>query len=341
MSGTTACRAFLIPGIAWLSTCYFTLTFLVTRQTIFYAKLAMLRIARQIKKTRGGVKCGMVPPALVLSMKTWTAFILVATVHQSAAFASRAITSVRQHAKTPTLVAINMAVKEATFGMGCFWEPAESLLKRPGILATNVGYAGAPPGKPPPTYDTVCFGNDWVEAVRVAYDDEALTYRELLDYFFEYQKPGYKRQYASVIFAGDQSEAKEAKRWKEERSKERSKEDVMTQRKDGVSYDIIEIEPNSSFYRAEEYHQRYWEKQRLRGLLAVILIAGESGVYNKYVERFVGLSNVELVFGMSFDGVCGAVFLAGAAWMLIERLVARNVRELKPGDLIAAVAKQK
>ena len=115
----------------------------------------------------------------------------------------------------------------------------------------------------------------------------------------------------------------------------------MTQRKDGVSYDIIEIEPNSSFYRAEEYHQRYWEKQRLRGLLAVILIAGESGVYNKYVERFVGLSNVELVFGMSFDGVCGAVFLAGAAWMLIERLVARNVRELKPGDLIAAVAKQK
>ena len=81
-------------------------------------------------------------------MKTWTAFILVAmaTVHQSAAFASRAITSVRQHA-----LAINMAVKEATFGMGCFWEPAESLLKRPGILATNVGYAGAPPGKPPPT----------------------------------------------------------------------------------------------------------------------------------------------------------------------------------------------
>ena len=268
-------------------------------------------------------------------MKTWTAFILVAmaTVHQSAAFASRAITSVRQHA-----LAINMAVKEATFGMGCFWEPAESLLKRPGILATNVGYAGAPPGKPPPTYDTVCFGNDWVEAVRVAYDDEALTYRELLDYFFEYQKPGYKRQYASVIFAGDQSEAKEAKRWKEERSKEVM---LTTKRKDGVSYDIIEIEPNSSFYRAEEYHQRYWEKQRLRGLLAVILIAGESGVYNKYVERFMGLNTVELVFGMSFDGVCGAVFLAGAAWMLIERLVARNVRELKPGDLIAAVAKQK
>jgi peptide-methionine (S)-S-oxide reductase len=271
-------------------------------------------------------------------MKTWTAFILVAvaTVHQSAAFTSRAISSVRQHhPKTPTL-AINMAIREATFGMGCFWEPAESLLKRPGILATNVGYAGAPPGKPPPTYDTVCFGNDWVEAVRVAYDDETLTYCELLDYFFEYQKPGYKRQYASVIFTNDASEAKEAKRWKEERSKV-----LTTKRKDGVSYDIVEIEPNSSFYRAEEYHQRYWEKQRLRGLLAIVLIAGESGVYNKYVDRFVGLNKVELIFGMSFDGICGAVFLAGAAWMLIERLVARNVRELKPGDLIAAVAKQK
>ena len=51
------------------------------------------------------------------------------------------------------------ATKEATFGMGCFWEPAESLLKQPGVLATTVGYTGAPVNKPPPTYDSVCFGN--------------------------------------------------------------------------------------------------------------------------------------------------------------------------------------
>jgi len=45
------------------------------------------------------------------------------------------------------------------------------------------------------------------------------------------------------------------------------------------------------------------------------------------------LANVQ-VFGFSFDTICGGVFLAGAAWMILERLVARDVRELKPGDLM-------
>ncbi|KAL3778583.1 hypothetical protein ACHAW5_007038 [Stephanodiscus triporus] len=234
-----------------------------------------------------------------------------------------------------------MAVREATFGMGCFWEPAESLLRRPGVLATAVGYAGAPPGKPAPTYDDVCFGNDWVEAVRVAYDDEKLSYAELLDYFFECQKPGYKRQYASVVFANDGVEARDARSWKEERSRASS---ALSKRRDGdadgskiTSYDIVNIEPATVFYRAEEYHQRYWEKFRLRGLIGIVLLAGESGVYNDFVYKMAGNDNVEL-FGLSFDGVCGALFLAGAGWMLLERLVVRNVRELKPGDLICAVA---
>ena len=86
------------------------------------------------------------------------------------------------------------AIREATFGMGCFWEPAESLLRRPGVLATTAGYTGAPSNKPPPTYDAVCFGNDWVEAVRVVYDDEVIPYDKLLDDFFQYQKPQYSRQ---------------------------------------------------------------------------------------------------------------------------------------------------
>ncbi len=97
-----------------------------------------------------------------------------------------------------------------TFGMGCFWEPAESLLKKD-VIATAVGYAGAPPGKPAPTYDAVCFGNDLVEAVRVAYDNEILSYSALLDHFHECQKPKYTRQYASVIFANDDVEAKVAR----------------------------------------------------------------------------------------------------------------------------------
>lgn len=198
--------------------------------------------------------------------------------------------------------------------MGCFWEPAESLLKKPGVLATAVGYAGAPPDRPPPTYDAVCFGNEWVEAVRVVYDDETTTYEELLDGFFECQKPGYSRQYASIIFASDSDEEDAAERWKEAN---------LGTTNGGASYAIVEIEPASKFHRAEEYHQRYWEKQRMRFVVAALLIAGESGAYD---DLFGGAARSVEVAGTSFDGLCGAAFLAGAAWTLLERLVARDVR---------------
>lgn len=221
------------------------------------------------------------------------------------------------------------AVKEATFGMGCFWEPAESLLQQPGVLATTVGYTGAPPNKPPPTYDTVCFGREWVEAVRVAYDDDTCSYEELLDSFFRLQKPGVARQYASVIFVEGAQEEQRAKKWKQSSTGEQPRED-------NLSYDIVEIEPSSSFYKAEEYHQRYWEKQRLRGLIAIALIAGESGAYDDFLGGVVGKTEL---FGFSIDTVCGGAFLVGAAWMLLERAVARDVRELGPGDLTAMIEK--
>jgi peptide-methionine (S)-S-oxide reductase len=225
--------------------------------------------------------------------------------------------------------------------MGCFWEPSETLLKQPGILASAVGYTGAPLSvtsrQPPPTYDTVCFGNDYVEAVRVVYDDSVVTYETVLDYFYKCQKPGYTRQYASVIFVNDEKEGKIAKQWKLDRQSS-SKESAQKQGGNDNSnfiYDNLSIEPAASFYRAEEYHQRYWEKQRLRALFGLALIAGESGAYNTYLENIIGKQMMEdLLFGQSFDTLCGGVFLAGAGWMLVERLIARDVRELKPGDLI-------
>lgn len=213
------------------------------------------------------------------------------------------------------------AVREATFGMGCFWEPAESLLKKPGVVATTVGYTGAPPNKPVPTYDSVCFGNDWVEGVRVAYDDDVCDYGQLLDHFYECQKPGYSRQYASVVFCNDAEEEKMATQWKKDRAS------------NNLAYDIVQIEPVSSFYRAEEYHQRYWEKQRFRYLIGLLLIGGESGAFDKYLSGFLGSTDL---FGVSFDTVFGGAFLAGAGWMLLERAVSgKDVRELKQGDLAA------
>jgi peptide-methionine (S)-S-oxide reductase len=244
-----------------------------------------------------------------------------------------------------------MAMREATFGMGCFWEPSESLRKKSGVLATSVGYSGAPPNRPPPLYDTVCFGNDWVEAVRVCYDDEVVSYIELLDHFHECQKPGYKRQYSSVIFVNDDDEAMAARSWKEDRAgRWRSGEQASSSPSSSIaafssssslSYDNVGIEPSTVFYRAEEYHQRYWEKFRLRVLIGMMLLAGESGAYNDYVGRMLGSTadKMESWFGgeLSLEGVCGALFLAGAGWMLLERAIARDVRELKSGDLISSI----
>lgn len=205
------------------------------------------------------------------------------------------------------------AMKEATFGMGCFWEPAESLLKEDGVFATSVGYAGAPPKTKPPTYDDVCFGNKYVEAVRVAYDDEVISYDTLLDAFFRLQKPGGSRQYQSVVFAEGADETSRAAEWKKNGGKV-----------------IVSIEPLGPFYRAEEYHQEYWVKQRLRAVAAIFLIAGSSGAFSDYLPE-------TLFAGINTETAFNGTFLVGAAWMLVERLIAADVRVLSPGDIIGSV----
>jgi hypothetical protein len=110
--------------------------------------------------------------------------------------------------------------------------------------------------------------------------------------------------------------------------------ETKVKRADNVPYEIVQIEQATPFYRAEEYHQRYWEKQRLRALLTVALVAGSSGAYDGFFNGAVGDFSL---FGLPFDTLCNGVFLVGAGWMLLERSSARDVRELKSGDLAAMV----
>ncbi|KAL7464271.1 hypothetical protein ACHAXS_004608 [Conticribra weissflogii] len=227
--------------------------------------------------------------------------------------------------------------------MGCFWEPAESLLKQPGVNATIVGYIGNAnaASKPPPSYDTVCFGNDYAEAVRVAYDDDIISYDKLLDYFFEYQKPVVgSRQYGSFIFVSKsdkEGQGEMAKKWKEQKMRREG-----SRAKDNLPYSIVNIETmETSFFKAEEYHQRYWEKQRLRALFGVILLAGAGGAY----DTAVPISFLQSLFGIdgfdlpSLEFVCNAAFLMGSGWLLLERLVDRSVSVLNDGDFVKSVVR--
>jgi peptide-methionine (S)-S-oxide reductase len=200
----------------------------------------------------------------------------------------------------------------ATFGMGCFWKPSEELLKIPGVVDTVAGYTGKSDATEAPSYENVCYSRDWVEGVRVYYDDEIISYAQLLDSFFEEQKPqAGSRQYASMIFPDGQEQQEVAAKWLVE-NKDRA-------RSDGITGKWTTLEPLSSFYRAENYHQRYWQKTRPRvaSMLASVVIG--SGKLDQFIP--------EAYQGMIHDGANAAVLL-GLIFVVLERKLDTKVIQL-------------
>jgi methionine-S-sulfoxide reductase len=121
------------------------------------------------------------------------------------------------------------------------------------VYDVTVGYAGGQ--KPWPTYRNIM---DYTEAVRISYDPNVITFEDLLDMFFQELggppiSPSYSRQYASIILVHSHTqraiaEAK-VRGWSE---------------KCGGRRLYIDIIDGTDFYRAEEYHQKYLEKQQIR-----------------------------------------------------------------------------
>jgi len=178
--------------------------------------------------------------------------------------------------QSPRSTASSLAAKQqATFGMGCFWKPSEELLKVPGVIDTVAGYTGKQDATSPPSYETVCCSRDWVEGVRVYYDDDAISYSKLLDAFFETQEPkAASRQYASIIFPHDQEQQTMADKWLHENQ--------SRIRNDGITGQWTQVEPLSSFYKAEQYHQRYWQKTRPRVASMIALLVVSTGIFDDF-----------------------------------------------------------
>lgn len=147
-------------------------------------------------------------------------------------------------------------MQKATFAMGCFWG-VESLFRAvPGVTDVIVGYTGG--ARPNPTYEQVCTGvTGHAEAVEVTYDESQVSYEKLLEVFWanhnpttpNQQGPDRGSQYRSAIFCHDESQQVSARA---------SMEDAQSK---WPSIIVTEISPAREFYRAEEYHQRYFEKQ--------------------------------------------------------------------------------
>ena len=146
----------------------------------------------------------------------------------------------------------------ATFGAGCFWGIEAALRKVDGVTEAVSGYAGG--ALENPTYEDVCTGTTGhAEVVQVEFDPEKVSYQELLQVFWAVhdpttlnrQGPDIGTQYRSAIYYHSMDQESLA------RQSLASKEESRTFR-DPI---VTEITEYSEFFRAEEYHQRYFERR--------------------------------------------------------------------------------
>ena len=151
--------------------------------------------------------------------------------------------------------------KTAVFAMGCYWGVERRFWQVPGVWVTAVGNAGG--HTPNPTYEEVCSGQTGhAEVVEIDFDEKKVSFEQLLTVFWSchnptqlnYQGPDIGTQYRTAIFTMDDEQAELAKNSKRiEQTSNKHSGDIAT-----------EITPAQKFWRAEEYHQQYIQKNRGR-----------------------------------------------------------------------------
>ncbi|MBN1109799.1 MAG: peptide-methionine (S)-S-oxide reductase MsrA [Methanomassiliicoccales archaeon] len=153
-----------------------------------------------------------------------------------------------------------MVIGKATFAAGCFWGVEATFQSVEGVLETEVGYMGGHTESP--TYREVCTDRTGhAEVVQVTFDDSQVSYARLLEVFFRSHDPTQRNrqgpdvgtQYRSAIFYHDQRQREEAEAYRKELGASgRYRRPIVTS-----------IEPAGTFWRAEEYHQKYLQRKGL------------------------------------------------------------------------------
>jgi peptide-methionine (S)-S-oxide reductase len=148
-------------------------------------------------------------------------------------------------------------METAYFAAGCFWGVEDTFMNAEGVTATAVGYMNG--FEPNPNYRLVCGGNTGhAEAVELHFDPKVISYPELLNIFFEIHNPTTKNQqgpdigsqYRSAIFTVNENQQElSTELVKKLESENRYKNPIVTI-----------IEPAQEFFKAESYHQQYFQK---------------------------------------------------------------------------------
>ena len=170
----------------------------------------------------------------------------------------------------------------ATLGGGCFWCLEAVYLELRGVEKVVSGYAGG--ADPNPSYEAVCTGmTGHAEVVQITFDPQVVSYRELLEVFFTIHDPttlnrqgmDVGTQYRSVIFYHSPEQMA-------------TSTDVIADISAAEIWPnpiVTEIEPLDVFYPAEEYHQRYFERNPNQGYCRAVVAPKVAKFRSKYFEK--------------------------------------------------------
>lgn len=170
----------------------------------------------------------------------------------------------------------------ATFGGGCFWCLDGAFRQLRGVEKVESGYAGG--RRPNPTYEQVCAGvTGHAEVVRITFDPEVISYRDLLGVLFTIHDPTTPNrqgndvgtQYRSAVFYHSPEQEREARAVISELEAEKVYDDPI----------VTEVAPLTQFYPAEDYHQDYFTKNPYQPYCQAIVAPKVAKVRKYYFDR--------------------------------------------------------
>lgn len=218
---------------------------------------------------------------------TWLALALAALGVCAAGFLKGRL-AMSETPSVPVSAEIPAGMARATFGSGCFWCTEAVFGQLKGVVAVISGYSGGSVKNP--TYHQVCTGaTGHAEAIQVTFDPKVVSYEQLLEVFWQSHDPTTRNrqgndvgtQYRSVIFYHDEQQKKLAEDYKR-------KLDASGAFAAPI---VTEIAPYTEFYRAENYHQNYYEANAGQPYCRVIIKPKVDKVRKVFADRVKSAAN--------------------------------------------------